>query len=150
MSKHLDTERKYYTTRACKLADDEYYSTMKNQTFQQNSFYVYSVPRSIIRASYDTGSTQIEFDGTFVLGTAAGAFFLYAGDADGIYLDGTFVWSFNGTAQGSKTSNPAEVRHGDLTGSAVAGLNYLSGTFVAATGSVYSVGISWMNSWEAP
>ncbi|MCK4521322.1 MAG: hypothetical protein KAU20_02025 [Nanoarchaeota archaeon] len=144
----LNTNRSYYTVRGCNLEDEDYYSAIKNQTFQQNSFFCFNAPRVIMSSTDPAGTATLGFFGTFLLKTNEGKL-TFTAMSDTSYVDGTFIWSLNGTAQGSKTSNPAEILHSDVTGSFIAGLNYIDGTFVPDSGSAYSFAAYWGNGWEA-
>lgn len=149
MAKNLNPYRKYFSLRGAGLEPGEYYTTVKNQTFQQNSYFTYSKPECLF-STYSDGATGIlSFNSKFYLLDGTGTFTLWAGAED--YTSGTWYISINGSTEITRESGNGfvEIRYTDAGFNLSSGYNTMTGSFEPDSSSSFSISVFWKNGWSA-
>ena len=150
MATDISTTRKYYSMRGAALEQGDYYTTIKNQTFQQNSFFIYSAPRCLLNCHSDGSVGSLVINSTVYLQDGIGQFILSANNES--MVNGTWHLSFNGGSTITNSSGSVWlIQHDDYVGSMTltAGYNTIAGSFVPDASDAFAVSIYWENGWEA-
>ncbi len=154
MAKNIDDRRKYYSLRGVLLGDGDFYSSIKNQTFSQNDYVIYTAPTCLFSLAKDTD--LVEFNSKFMIDSpATGKIILTAVGEDGRIIkigDSFAMWPntyLNGTylpLAGQKT-NPVELDSD--THIILGGYNEIEGSFDNdSTAERISITAVWIPRWE--